>query len=127
MSMCASNLRRVMAAFVPAGLLALAGCAGAPPAAQPAPAAPPAPLAPVFVLDDILGAGADAIDALLGPAALVRREGAGEFRRYSLSKCSLLVILYPDENGEPAAAHVEAAALRAGEDKPDAGECLAAG
>ena len=127
MNHCVFSLRRAVAASVLASLWALAGCAGAPPAVAPAPVAPPAPGAPAFVIGDILGASADAIDGLLGPAALVRREGPGEFRRYGLGNCSLIVILYPDGNGEPVASHVEAAALRAGEDKPDAGECLAAG
>lgn len=110
-----------------ASLLWLAGCAGTSPPETPAPEAPPAPSGPVYLLQDILGARASAIDELLGPPALVRREGEGEFRRYGLINCSLIVILYPDDNGAPTAAHVEAAALTAGADKPDPAECLAAG
>ena len=80
-------------------------------------------------MSDVLGASADEIDALLGEPALVRREGAGEFRRYGLKTCSLIVILYPDENAAvpPAAAHVEATALNSDEEKPDPEDCLAKG
>ncbi len=82
---------------------------------------------PVYRLGDILGAGAPAVDALLGEPALIRREGAGEYRRYGLKTCALIVILYPDAAGAPKAAHVDAAALRSGQEKPDPKDCLAAG
>ena len=76
-----------------------------------------------------MGAGADEIDALLGEPALVRREGTGEFRRYGLKTCSLIVILYPNENPAEAdvAAHVEATALHSSDEKPDIEACLANG
>ncbi len=90
-------------------------------------AKPGAPAAPVFVLGDILGAAPDALEARLGAPALTRREGDGEFRRYSLSTCMLIVILYPDDTGAPRAAHVDAAALNSGEEKPALDACLAAG
>ena len=117
-----------------AGVLGAASCAGGPPSPAAIDAAPTAPAAPVYTLDDILGENADVIDALLGQPALVRREGAGEFRRYALKTCSLIVILYPDETATglaslkaPLAAHVEATALHAGDDKPDPAACLAQG
>lgn len=76
-----------------------------------------------------MGASAGDIDALLGAPALVRREGAGEFRRYGLETCSLIVILYPNENPAEAdvASHVEATALHSSDDKPDIETCLANG
>lgn len=89
--------------------------------------APETPPAPKYGVSDVLGARAAAIDALLGSPALTRREGAGEFRRYALSGCSLIVILYPDENGEMRARYADAVALRSGEVKPDLEACLAAG
>ena len=110
------------------GVLCAVSCASAPDAPVPAPVEPPAPVAPVFLLSDILGADAETIDALLGRPALVRREGAGEFRRYGLKNCSLIVILYPDEAASTAlAAHVEATALHSDDDKPDPETCLAGG
>ena len=110
------------------GALCVVSCASAPETPVTAAIEPPAPAAPVFLLSDILGADAQAIDALLGDPALVRREGAGEFRRYGLKTCSLIVILYPDETAAaPRAAHVEATALHADEEKPDPEACLAGG
>lgn len=85
------------------------------------------PAAPVFIRDEILGRDATALDALLGPAALIRREGEGEFRRYPLAACSLIVILYPDEKGARLAGHIDAAARSSGEEKPDLDLCLARG
>ncbi len=106
----------------------LAGCATSP--ASPAPvvaSAPQTPAAPVYELSDIVNVRAEAIDALLGPATLSRKEGAGEYRRYSLSQCTLIVILYPDDTGAQRAAHAEATAKISGEEKPDVRACLAAG
>lgn len=107
--------------------LAIAACATAPaPAPEPV-AVPSEPVAPVYRLDDFLGADPAALDARLGAPSLTRREGAGEYRRYALSTCTLIVILYPDEAGAPHVAHVDATALQSGDDKPDLDECLAAG
>lgn len=94
-------------------------------AAKPAKAAKPA--APVYTLNDILGAEPAGVDAKLGAPALTRREGEGEYRRYPLKECTLIVILYPDDQGAVRAAHVDTAALQSGEDKPDLDQCLAAG
>jgi hypothetical protein len=93
--------------------------------AKPAKAAKPA--APVYTLDELLGAEPVAVDALLGAPALTRREGDGEYRRYPLKECALIVILYPDDQGLVRAAHVDTAALQSGEEKPDLDACLAAG
>lgn len=82
---------------------------------------------PAFVVDDLLGAKAPAIDMLLGAPSLTRREGAGEFRRYALSQCTLILILYPDETGASEVAHVDATALDSDGEKPDLDACLAAG
>ena len=96
------------------------------PASQ-SPELPPAPLEPIFELDDVLGRRANDVDAILGSPALIRREGNGEFRRYGLRDCALIVILYPDEQGVVRVAHVDAAALRSSAPKPDVQRCLAAG
>lgn len=93
--------------------------------APPKAALTPAP--PAYVLNRLLGASQSALEAQLGSPALIRREGAGEYRRYSLSTCSLIVILYPDENGVDRVAHVEAAARKAQSEKPNLEKCLAAG
>ena len=82
---------------------------------------------PAFVLEDVMGQSAMTIDDLLGEAALVRREGPGEFRRYVLAQCNLIVIFYPNDAETLNAAHIDAAAKTSEEDKPDLDECLAAG
>lgn len=82
---------------------------------------------PAFVVSNIEGkTGAD-LDALLGAPDLKRVEGQGEFRRYMLADCALLVILYPDEKGAVRATTVDASALKSGEEKPDLDRCLARG
>lgn len=105
---------------------AAAACAttGAP-EARTDDAAPPR--APAFLAADIAGKTGGEIDALLGAADLVRVEGEGEFRRYALAGCALIVILYPDENGARRVRHLDAGALKAGDDKPDLDACLAGG
>jgi len=110
-----------------AALLLMSACSTTP---EPAPGvveSPAAPSAPVFILDDILGATPAQVDALLGAPTLTRREGDGEYRRYALQDCTLIVILYPDETGAARTSHVDAAAQSAGADKPDLGACLARG
>ncbi len=109
--------------------LALAACASKREAPLPiaAEVEAVAPSAPVYVARDIMGAAPAAIDALLGAPALTRKEGAGEYRRYALSECMLIVILYPDEAGAARAAHLEATALSSGAEKPALDACLAAG
>lgn len=81
----------------------------------------------VFLQTDVMGLEAGALDGLLGPASLTRREGAGEFRRYAFARCELIVILYPDETGAPSVRQLEAAAKNTGEEKPDLDNCLAGG
>ena len=121
----ATSVLKTLSAFAFAGLSAACATVDRP---QPeATAAPAEPAAPVYVMGDFLGAGAAAVDALLGAPALTRREGAGEYRRYALSTCTLVIILYPDDNGESHVAHVDATALKAGAEKPDLENCLAAG
>ncbi|MEM8772295.1 MAG: hypothetical protein AAGD92_11650 [Pseudomonadota bacterium] len=107
----------------------LTACAANPaaPVADEVVITPEPPPAPVYVLDDVLGATPAAIDEMLGPPALARKEGQGEFRRYGLRECALIVILYPDETGFNRAAHVEATALTSGQEKPDLEACLAEG
>lgn len=110
-------------------LLALCGCAtpGAPAGTKEAAVHNRAPVKPLFTRADLLGRGASDLDNLLGPAALVRKEGRGEFRRYAFADCMLIIILYPDDSGSPIADHLDAAAKETGADKPDLDACLAKG
>ena len=106
-----------------------AACATTPeePALKISAPKPAAPAVPVYVLSDVMGASAGRVDALFGEPALTRKEGTGEYRRYALTTCSLIVILYPDELGVAKVAHVDATATHSGGDKPDIEDCLAAG
>ena len=116
--------------LVPFAAAALAGCASTGADVKPAagaPSLPAAPSKPMFLQADLMGRDAKALDDLLGAPALVRREGEGEFRRYGLADCALIVILYPDKAGKRAAAHLDSAATRSGEAKPDLDMCLARG
>lgn len=85
------------------------------------------PEKPVFRMADIAGKEAAEIDALLGAPDLTRSEGEGEFRRYALAECALLIVLYPDESGVKRAATLNAGALKSGAEKPDIDRCLARG
>jgi hypothetical protein len=106
----------------------LAACASTGEADAPTPVAVAAePRPPAYVAGDVLGAAPSDLDALLGVPALSRKEGQGEYRRYALKACSLIVILYPDETNEIRAAHIEATALSSAEEKPDLEDCLAEG
>ena len=108
-------------------LLLMGACSTTPDTAPRVSESPTVPSTPAFVLDDILGAAPDEVDALLGAPTLTRREGDGEYRRYALQDCTLIVILYPDETGAIRATHVDAAAQTSGAEKPDLGACLARG
>lgn len=92
-----------------------------------APAAKKASATPQFLAADFKGATIAVLDKAFGAPALIRVEGPVEFRRYTLSSCALLVILYPDEKGERRVAKLDAGALRSGEPSPDLDQCLAAG
>lgn len=85
------------------------------------------PEKPAFRMMDIAGKEAADIDALLGAPDLTRSEGEGEFRRYTLAECALLIVLYPDEKGVKRAATLDVGALKSGEEKPDIDRCLARG
>lgn len=111
-----------------AALLACAACATNPDVKKSDPLMRSvAPLEPVYELSDLDGASAADLDAILGAPALVRREGDGEFRRYALAECSLIIVLYPDGSGLLKTREIAAAALRAGAEKPELKNCLAAG
>lgn len=86
-----------------------------------------APTKPVFLLSQISGKDGKDLDALLGAPDLARTEGAGEFRRYALAQCSLMIVLYPDESGVKRASSIDAGALKSGEENPDLDACLAGG
>ena len=111
------------------GVLTVAACARSGGGAVPiSPLTEPVvPTGPVYQLDDVLGADAPTLTSLLGEPSLSRREGAGEYRLYALTACSLIVIMYPDDAGVARADHVSAAALRSDQDKPSLTQCLAAG
>ena len=83
--------------------------------------------APAYKTTDVLGANVSTLDALFGAPALTRREGEGEFRRYSLSSCELLVVLTPGTDGVERVVHLDAAARQSGQEKPTAENCLASG
>ena len=112
-------------------VLALGACAStgatAPVTDSAASSVDVAPAAPVFFQKDIMKKTAADLDETLGEAALVRREGKGEFRRYEMAKCELIVILYPAEDGLMTATHLDAAAKTSEEAKPDLDACLAGG
>lgn len=101
------------------------------PSANPASRTKIDPAKPIFARADVLGKSAGEIDARLGPPQLTRIEGPGEYRRYALAGCNLIVVLYPDEQAAASAAprstHIEAAAKRANDPAPDLDACLAAG
>ncbi|WDI32751.1 hypothetical protein PUV54_06015 [Hyphococcus flavus] len=121
----ATSPRRV---FIGGLMLAAAACASSPEPDETVVVPPPLePAEPVYVLGDILGADVDTVEAMFGAPALSRREGDGEYRRYAMSTCSLILILYPDEMGKPQVAHVDTTALGTSDEKPDLEECLAAG
>ncbi len=115
-------------AFLMLGAL-MAGCAttGGAPASQTGAAAPGNASSPQYALSDIEGKTAAELDQLLGAPALARSEGSGEFRRYTLTQCALLVVLFPGEDGVKRAAKVDAGALKSDEEKPELKQCLAAG
>lgn len=108
--------------------LALGACATNAPGGAPANATSQKPLGKAqFRQSDLAGKNARALDELLGPPALMRTEGEGEFRRYAFAACTLIVILYPDEKGASLVQRLDAAARVSGEPKPDLDQCLARG
>ena len=110
-------------------LVAASACAttSAPSASSKAGAHDTPPGEPVFIAADLSDKSADEIDGVLGAPDLVRVEGAGEFRRYALADCALIIILYPDDAGVKRARRLEAGALTSGAEKPDLDRCLARG
>ena len=111
-----------------AAVLLAAGCAAAP-AGRPiaAGATSARPGAAAFRIADIENLTGNELDARLGMPALTRIEGGGEFRRYTFARCSLMIILYPDDKGVRRMRRADAAALVAGEANPSVEECLASG
>ena len=110
------------------GALALLAVACATDKSEPTIAAiPEAPSEPVYMLADITDASPARLDEVFGPPALTRREGDGEFRRYALRNCMIIVILYPNDEDVTRVSHVDATALQLGQPKPDLERCLALG
>lgn len=124
-------LRPTKAVVAAAAFAALAACASTGEAPVPSPGktngGAPSPERAQFRVRDVMGKGSAELDRQFGKPSLVRREGPGEYRRYTLKACQLIVILYPDETGAPIAGHVETAAKTADEQKPDLAACLARG
>ena len=107
--------------------LALAACSTAGGPASPATTASK-PSGKVYLRqEDLQGKDIPALDDMLGAPSLTRAEGAGEFRRYAFSACTLIVILYPDDKGAARVQKLDAAARVSGEAKPDLDQCLARG
>ena len=84
-----------------------------------------APARPAIDPDALLGAAPRELEKLLGQPSLTRREGRGEFRRYAMDRCNLIVILFPDDDGETRVVHLDAAARESGAEKPKLDDCLA--
>lgn len=126
----AMRMRRglsVLAIALAASACATSGEKPGAPRAEGASSSSTAPSKPAFRVRDVMGKSAEELDKQFGAPALVRREGPGEFRRYALKECSLIVILYPDDNGQKTAGFVDSAARAAGAEKPDLHACLARG
>lgn len=82
---------------------------------------------PVFTRADVMSKTALELDASFGEPALVRREGKGEFRRYDLDRCGLIVILLANGAGEMAVTRIDAAAKTSDVAAPDVDHCLSGG
>jgi len=119
-------MRRITSLF--AGSIALAACASTA-GVRPDEGAAAGGLIekPKFRLADIENRDGDGLNRVLGAPDLVRVEGRGEFRRYTLATCALLITLYPEDTGVRRVRSVEAGALKSGEEKPDLDSCLAHG
>ena len=70
----------------------------APPPLVPA-VEPPPPPPPEFEPASLLGASSSKIEAVLGSADLLRREGTAEVWQYRLATCVVDYFVYPDANG----------------------------
>lgn len=70
----------------------------APPPPVPA-VEPPPPPPPEFEPASLLGASSSKIEAVLGSADLLRREGTAEVWQYRLATCVVDYFVYPDANG----------------------------
>ncbi|MCH1482694.1 MAG: hypothetical protein L7W95_02410 [Alphaproteobacteria bacterium] len=70
----------------------------APPPPVPA-VEPPPPPPPEFEPASMLGASSSKIEAVLGSADLLRREGTAEVWQYRLATCVVDYFVYPDANG----------------------------
>lgn len=108
---------------------AASGCAttAATPDGAPISGVKKAPSEPQFRAAELAKMSAADLDKALGAPALTRVEGTGEFRRYMLAECALMVILYPDDQGERRVARLDAGALVSGAAAPDLDACLAVG
>ena len=110
--------------------LGLAACAqpgGAPASAPVAQLTAPAPkqtaiLRPAPSPESLVGKSPAAIERALGTPAFEGRDGDARIWRYSAETCSLLVIFYEDEAGEPKSAYLDARKPHGGE--AQMGACL---
>ena len=106
-------------------LCQLAACATA-----PAPSSgvaervePAAPQRPAIDPSDLIGLKRDGLETLLGAPDLSRKEGPGEFYRYAMTNCVLIVLLYPDEKGDVRVEKIDATAATSGAPKPSVETC----
>lgn len=63
---------------------------------------------PVPELAELMGAGPERLDALLGAPTLRRKDIGAELWQYAAPECTLLLFLYPGASGAYAVAHVAA-------------------
>ncbi len=87
-----------------------------------APAAPPTP--PRFFVSDLMGLNVSQLDGILGSPSFVRREGAGQFRRYASEMCNLIIILQRDVSGRVVSTQLSSRGFIAGEPVLQTQECL---
>jgi len=102
----------------------LAGCGSVSPPGFAARRGGEAEPGAAYIAGDLLGLSAPVLESAFGAPALTRREGEGEFRRYSFETCALLVFLYPNDAGVDAVRHLDATALSGDAPRPSVDSCL---
>lgn len=85
------------------------------------------PALPAFSKADFIDRPPADLEGLLGRPALVRREGAGEFRRYDTQNCRLYAVVFPDEGGQPVVKNLSVGPLISGAVAPEFARCFVTG
>ena len=62
-----------------------------------------------------MGAGADRLDALLGPPTLKREDIGAQLWQYAAPECTLLLFLYPGPGGAYTVSHIAASPKASGD------------